>query len=239
MVISLIELIRFELSRNLSNLLMVSIILLVFSYYFVCHHKRWAQIRFGMFHISRLIFFILLSTQFLCHASNNFNSLDFEKIKNQFFSPENVRNFSESKLRSDDELDRYNMMECMQELMKIGKSLQKLDFWAIKRKFNWKFKSKATVFSLKVKNFVFSLKIVLDSWGKFPSGIFSGNAYDFGAFSQCLNLERNGQHYSTQYCLATITFTMKDLLPKDVRTKIALLDENGGVVLPRAMLANK
>lgn len=90
-----------------------------------------------MFQISRLFFCIWLSTQCLCQTNNNFNSLDFEKIKNQLFSAESFWNFSESQLRSDDQLDiRYNETECQQELMKIGKSLQELDFWAIKRKFN-------------------------------------------------------------------------------------------------------
>lgn len=76
----------------------------------------------------------------------------------------------------------------------------------------------------------------MDSWGKFPSGIFSGNAYDFGAFSQCFHLERDGQHYPTQYCLAMITFTMPDLLPKHVGTKDGLLDQIDGA-MPRGILA--
>lgn len=89
-----------------------------------------------MFQTNRLIFCVWLSTQCLCLANNNFNSFDFEKIKYQLFSSESHRSFSESKLPSDDQLDRYNETECMQELMTIGKSLQKLDFWALKRKFN-------------------------------------------------------------------------------------------------------
>lgn len=84
-------------------------------------------------------------------------------------------------------------------------------------------------------NLIFSLKIVLDSWGKLPSGIFSGNSFEFGAFSQCFHLERDGLHYPTQYCLATITFSMKDLLP-NVRTKIDFLNENGGADIARGML---
>lgn len=89
-----------------------------------------------MFRINRLIFAILLSAQCLCHANNSFNSFDFEKIKKQLFSKESLANVSESKFLSDDQLDGYNEMECLQELMAIGQSLQKLDFWAIKRKLN-------------------------------------------------------------------------------------------------------
>jgi hypothetical protein len=32
---------------------------------------------------------------------------------------------------------------------------------------------------------------VLDSWGSFPSGIYSGNLYDFGSFDQCLKFEHD------------------------------------------------
>lgn len=43
--------------------------------------------------------------------------------------------------------------------------------------------------------------LVIDAWGKLPSGILSGNFYEFGAFSQCFNIERFNELYETQYCL--------------------------------------
>lgn len=95
--------------------------------------------------------------------------------------------------------------------------------------------NKESLIQRKKKN-VFRLKIVSDSWGKLPSGISSGNAYDFGAFSQCLHSERDGQQYPTQYCIGMIVFGVNDVLPKNVRTRIGLLDENGGVI-PRSMIS--
>lgn len=78
--------------------------------------------------------------------------------------------------------------------------------------------------------------IVSDSWGKLPSGISSGGSYDFGAFKQCLHIERDGEHYPTQYCIGKIVFDLKDILPKNVETRIGILDENGGVI-PRSMIS--
>jgi len=52
-----------------------------------------------------------------------------------------------------------------------------------------------------------------DSWGRFPSGIFSGNYFDFGHFDQCINFH----HYSDvasdihgQYCLLMFPYDMKE-----------------------------
>lgn len=50
---------------------------------------------------------------------------------------------------------------------------------------------------------------VLDSWGKFPSALFSGNFYDFGGFAQCFDIKRDGKHYETQYCLGQIILEQK------------------------------
>lgn len=52
---------------------------------------------------------------------------------------------------------------------------------------------------------------VLDSWGKFPSGFFSGNFYEFGDFSECLNIERHGVRYETQYCLGQLILDLGKL----------------------------
>lgn len=48
--------------------------------------------------------------------------------------------------------------------------------------------------------------LVLDSWGKIPSGFLSGNLYELGDFSECLNIERSGKRFKTQYCLGQLLF---------------------------------
>lgn len=59
-----------------------------------------------------------------------------------------------------------------------------------------------------------------DAWGHIPSGIFSGNLYDFGNFDQCINFE----HYSEetgeilgQHCTLMIPYDRDQL---NVRAKI-------------------
>lgn len=195
------------------------------------HRQRRKTLRNEMFQINRLIFCVwLLSAQCLCNANITFSSIDFERIKDRLFSNEGLGNVSGQRLSSD---DGYNASECRKELIAIGNSLQNPDFWAIQSEFNCKLRKSR---SFKEKKNVFLLKIVSDSWGKLPSGISSGNAYDFGAFSQCLHSERDGQHYPTQYCIGMIVFGLNDVLPKNVRTRIGLLDENGGVI-PRSMIS--
>lgn len=54
----------------------------------------------------------------------------------------------------------------------------------------------------------------MDSWGKIPSGILKGNLYEFGEFSQCLNIKRNEKPYKTQYCLGQIIFDVGDMMQK-------------------------
>lgn len=44
---------------------------------------------------------------------------------------------------------------------------------------------------------------VYDSWGHFPSGILSGNEYDFGYFDECSVVDM-----STQYCLVEVKISM-------------------------------
>ncbi|KAL7035541.1 hypothetical protein ACKWTF_008432 [Chironomus riparius] len=51
-----------------------------------------------------------------------------------------------------------------------------------------------------------------DSWGKFPSGIFSGNHFDFGHFDQCLYFKHYSEDVSEiqgQYCLLMFPYDMK------------------------------
>lgn len=46
--------------------------------------------------------------------------------------------------------------------------------------------------------------VVLDAWGKFPSGILQRNFFDPGLFSECLHIVRNGRNYKTKYCFAQL-----------------------------------
>lgn len=48
--------------------------------------------------------------------------------------------------------------------------------------------------------------MILDSWGKIPAGIMSGNYFDLGAFSQCFHIKQNDTHYPTQYCIGQFKF---------------------------------
>lgn len=53
-----------------------------------------------------------------------------------------------------------------------------------------------------------------DTFGKFPSGIFSGNRYDFGHFDQCINFHYQSELFKEvqgQYCLV--------IFPYDVNSK--------------------
>lgn len=54
---------------------------------------------------------------------------------------------------------------------------------------------------------------VLDSWGKLPSGVFSGNFYEFGDFAECLNIHRNGTLYKAQYCLEELILQLDGFTP--------------------------
>lgn len=51
-----------------------------------------------------------------------------------------------------------------------------------------------------------------DSWGKIPSGLFSGNVYDFGSFDQCINLKLSSVlgKITGQHCTLMIPVDMGD-----------------------------
>lgn len=60
----------------------------------------------------------------------------------------------------------------------------------------------------------------MDAWGKLSSGILSGHFYEFGAFTQCFDIERNGKTYETQYCLAEILVQETNVTKKTPRVII-------------------
>lgn len=51
---------------------------------------------------------------------------------------------------------------------------------------------------------------MFDAWGKLPSGILSGNMYEFGNFDQCLEINHEienvvqNNNFVGQYCLTQI-----------------------------------
>ena len=48
------------------------------------------------------------------------------------------------------------------------------------------------------------MRLVVDSWANAMFGILSGNLPEFGSFSDCFHIERNGQRLQTQYCLGLL-----------------------------------
>jgi hypothetical protein len=52
-----------------------------------------------------------------------------------------------------------------------------------------------------------------DSWGNFPSGVFSGNLYDFGNFDQCINFRHDSREVGEivgQHCTLLIPHNRDD-----------------------------
>lgn len=49
-----------------------------------------------------------------------------------------------------------------------------------------------------------SSNLVVDAWGKFPSGILEGNLFELGSFPECFHIEKNDELYHTKYCLAQL-----------------------------------
>lgn len=85
---------------------------------------------------------------------------------------------------------------------------------------------------------------VLDSWGKLPSGILSGNNLECGEFAQCLRINRDGKSYGTQYCLGQIVIDFGstiNLRPRQNDVTNALILNhwqayNEPQIMPRAIL---
>lgn len=65
---------------------------------------------------------------------------------------------------------------------------------------------------------------MVDSWGKMPSGILQGNIFSVGAFSECLNIQRDNEKYESQYCLASLTAkaALLDALKPKPQARIAM-----------------
>lgn len=128
----------------------------------------------------------------------------------QIFDGFSVRNFndfkdiSRNRVRAN-ETSRgrdYDRDKCMIELGNIADGLSQAEMWALKCNYRGFTTLKNTFNLCKIST---NFNIVVDSWGKFPSGILDGNVHEFGSFLECLNIEQGGKKYETQYCLAQIT----------------------------------
>lgn len=141
---------------------------------------------------------------------------------------------------------KYDIFECANELNSIKESLQNFELWPIKCNFALTLTFTSYIILHKTnfrKYFLFS-ESVLDSWGKMPSGVLSGNRYDFGDFRRCFHLDRNGGTYPTQYCLGRIVvdlnaFITPDYLQKnaDIQSFVSAI-ENGKESNPMKRMLN-
>lgn len=102
--------------------------------------------------------------------------------------------------------------KCASQMINFIKALNNGEMWAIEGK-QFKYIFIYPMESTKKKNPL----IVFDSWGKFPSGILSGNLYSFGNFDQCLAISHNKNalesadssdtsdyDFNGQYCLSNL-----------------------------------
>lgn len=147
------------------------------------------------FFIKRLLFVYLVCCIRLNVANSdshqhNLTSLNFEQFTNDIFLQKHA-NFSKAM-----------SVDCFNEIQAIKRSLQRSQLWSLKRKF--RFVCKLSFLHSRWSHKPWLMYLVLDSWGKFPSAIFSGNLYEFGGFSQCFDIKRDGKHYETQYCLGQV-----------------------------------
>lgn len=154
----------------------------------------------------KCMYLILISIAICIRCSTAI--LEENKFKFDFFELERLKN--ELFLNSDNflgNITKLRQLQCITDLRTIGKGLSNYEQWAIKSNFFLLNKRNSeTVMNL----FVCS---VLDAWGKIPSGFFSGNFYELGAFSQCFDIHRNGKQFRTQYCIGQIIFNSINFAP--------------------------
>lgn len=90
-------------------------------------------------------------------------------------------------------------LQCFDELKKIKNGLQNTEQWAMK---------------------------LVDSWGKIPSAVFSGNSFEFGGFSECFHIERDQKSYDTKYCLGNLILNIDSLTnPHNAAMNPMMLEE--------------
>ena len=62
--------------------------------------------------------------------------------------------------------------------------------------------------------------LVFDTWGKIQSGLFEGNQFNFGRFTECLNFRYDpnpeaGEIIQGQYCLVGFSATASTITEDD------------------------
>lgn len=155
-----------------------------------------------------LTIFIFFVIGLQCNAHKiDFEPIGLEDVKNQLFSTdyEKLSNAIAISLPNEEESEMiYDDAKCLVELKRMANSSMVLNQWAFECKLNCFFAKNFYYFGNFFLLFLSTLILVFDSWGKIPSGISSGNKYDFGAFSQCFNIWRENEVYKTQYCMANV-----------------------------------
>lgn len=147
------------------------------------------------------------------------NFIHFDQIK---YDLQSMRDFNISNLISEmsQQKNWRENRECLMELTAVKHGFDVFDEWAVKRK------EYSNSFPFKFLNQFYLRITVVDSWGKFPSGIMSGNFFELGSFPQCFRIERNGDAFKTQYCVAQLKFHSNEqaerntLMPRLVTTHI-------------------
>lgn len=137
--------------------------------------------------------------------------LDIKRVSYEIFSKNNF-NISSVIIETISQHNWTENRECLVELTAIKNGIDNFEEWAFVSMWKWK---KYT----SIRNLIWFeiISPVLDSWGKFPSGMMSGNFFDFGAFSQCFHIKHNGINYKTQYCIGQFKFPptkRSSLLPR-------------------------
>lgn len=142
---------------------------------------------------------ICINFKYVKSESNGIEStLDFNRNKNDLIT---------KALMLIPNQDSNSNNSCPIEIEKIENGVKNGEEWAIKRK------------ATSVSNIIFEFQnlrlcsewlihfSVIDSWGKLPSAVYSGNFYELGGFSQCFNIQRNHSTYKTQYCLGKLNIS--------------------------------
>lgn len=103
--------------------------------------------------------------------------------------------------------DWMENIPCMVELNAIKNGLAHREEWAYKSILYPFYIYFLYLFASSQRLSYIFLFLALDSWGRLPSGILSGNSFDPGSFSQCFRIKRDyGVEYKTQYCIGTLKF---------------------------------
>lgn len=149
-----------------------------------------------------LYLFLFVKCAFCDDTKLKPNLLDIELIRNEISFIKHNFDSSEAVVQSLSQNWTENR-DCFIELIAIENGIRNFDEWALKSMYtNWTIMSS----NFLIDQFFFSSHLVIDSWGKIPVGLMSGNFFDLGAFAQCFQIKQNNRHYPTQYCIGQFKF---------------------------------